>query len=101
MAWIWMTVLSHTYMRIGSKNQSKSFENLPFIQEGSMCKVVVKVCLLQRLVLLRVSQIICPSTLKRCLEGIARISTTPPPGLEGVNSFQRLFSFWGEGGTGI
>jgi hypothetical protein len=83
-------------MRIGSKNQGKSFENLSFVQERSMCKISVKGYLLQRLVFLRVSEIICSRTLETCIEGIARISTTPcstDPGFESVNSFQRLF-FW-------
>jgi hypothetical protein len=35
-----MTALSYICMRIGSKNQGKSFENLCFVQERSMCKVI-------------------------------------------------------------
>jgi hypothetical protein len=54
-------------MRIGRKNQRKSFENLPFVQERNMCKVAAKGCLLQRLVFLRVSEFICSRTLESAL----------------------------------
>jgi hypothetical protein len=71
-----MTALNYTSMT-GNKNQGKSFENLPFVHERSMCKVAVKEYLLQKLVFLRVSEFLCSRTLEMCLEDITRISTTP------------------------
>jgi hypothetical protein len=88
-----MTALSHIYMRIGSKDQGKSFKNFPFVLERSMCKFVVKGCLLQRIVFLRVSQVICTRIFKRCLESFSRISKTPcstAPVCKTVNSFHIL-----------
>jgi hypothetical protein len=52
------------YIRVGSKNLGKSFENLPFVQERSMCKVVIKGCLVHRLVFSRISQVICTRILE-------------------------------------
>jgi hypothetical protein len=93
-------------MRIESKNRAKVLKTcLLFRKEGcvkfSQGVVAAKGWLLQRLLFLRVSKFICTRMLERWLEGIARVSITPPSIASGFESETPFRDFFWECGTGV